>query len=334
MKFDAFVLTGARTLEMREIEAVPGREEILVRVAAALTCGTDTKMYLRGHAKFTFPSLFGHELSGVIAEAGEAVKGFAPGDEVMVPVSAPCGVCGYCRRGLECQCETLFDGKVWGAFARYCLIPARVAARNVFPKPKLLPFSEAALLDPLASVLHAYEHCPSVPGAALLVLGGGPMGFLHAVAGQKRGLAVTVADIRKDRLDLFESAGFAVVLVEEGWEQSRLGRFDLVMECSGAVQAFASGMRVLAPGGTLCVFAGLPEGQELTFDGAALHYRQQKIVGSFHYGRRAVAEAYALLCSRELPLAPIFSSTYPLEGLPEVMEKVLRGEGMKYIIEP
>ena len=125
-----------------------------------------------------------------------------------------------------------------------------------------------------------------------------------------------------------------MVPVEEGWEASRLRRFDLVMECSGAVGAFTSGMNVLAPGGTLCAFAGLPEGQELIFDGAALHYLQQKIVGSFHYGRRAVAEAYALLCSRELPLAPIFSGTYPLEGLPEVMEKILRGEGMKYIIEP
>ena len=334
MKFEAYVLTAPRTLELREVEAVPRRGDLLVRVKAALTCGTDTKMYLRGHAKFDFPSRFGHELSGTVEEAGEGVRGFGPGDDVMVPVSAPCGTCAPCRAGMECQCETLFEAKVWGAFARYCLIPSRVAERSAFPKPKSLPFAEAALLDPLASVVHAYEHCSVTPGGSLLVLGGGPMGFLHAATARKRGLQVSVADPRRDRLDIFSGAGFSAIPVEKGWETSHPRRFDLVMECSGAVEAFGAACAVLAPGGTLCMFSGLPEGQELTFDGAALHYLQQRIVGSFHYGRRAVAEAFSLLCARELPLAPLFSGTYPLERFPEVMEKVLAGEGLKYIIEP
>jgi L-iditol 2-dehydrogenase len=328
------MLTAPHTLELQEVEAAPRTGELLVRVSAALTCGTDTKMYLRGHAKFPFPSRFGHELSGTVEEVGVGVKGFSAGDNIMVPVSAPCGACAACRRGLECQCETLFEDKVWGAFARYCIIPARVAERSTFPKPDHLPFAEAALLDPLASVVHAYEHCLVAPGASVLVLGGGPMGFLHAVVGRKRGMQVSVADPRRDRLDIFSAAGFSVVPVEKGWEGSFVRSFNLVMECSGAVEAFDAACAVLAPGGTLCLFAGLPVGQKLTFDGAALHYLQQKIVGSFHYGRRAVAEAYVLLCARELPLGPLFSGTYPLERFPEVMEKVLKGEGLKYIIEP
>jgi len=316
------------------VEAVPRPGELLLRVRAALTCGTDTKMYLRGHVKFPFPSRFGPEMSGTVEEAGERVKGFALGDDVMVPVSAPCGECPACRAGMECQCGSLFEEKVWGAFGRYCIVPARVTARSAFPKPMSLPFAEAALLDPLASVLHAYEHCGVAPGASLLVLGGGPMGYLHAVTARKRGLRVSVADPRRDRLDIFSGAGFSVIPVEKGWEASRPRRFDLVMECSGAAEAFGAACAVLGPGGTLCMFSGLPEGQELTFDGAGLHYLQQRIVGSFHYGRRAVAEAYSLLCARELPLAPLFSGTYPLERFPEVMEKVLAGVGLKYIIEP
>jgi threonine dehydrogenase-like Zn-dependent dehydrogenase len=106
------------------------------------------------------------------------------------------------------------------------------------------------------------------------------------------------------------------------------------MECSGAVPAFASGLRALAPGGVFCLFAGHAAGEALSFDSAALHYKHQRLVGSFHYGRKAVAEARVLLCGRALPLGPLFSGTHSLDDLPAVMEKVLAGEGLKYILEP
>jgi L-iditol 2-dehydrogenase len=334
MRYRAYLLTAVRRLELAEVEAVPGPGELLVRVKAALTCGTDTKMYLRGHAKFPFPSLFGHEMSGTVEAAGDGVCGFRPGDAVMVPVSAPCLACGPCRAGRENLCETLFDRKVWGAFAEYCLVPARVAALQAFPKPPSLPFAEAALLDPLASVIQALDAAAIAPASRLLVLGGGPMGYLHAVTARRYGHAVTVADLNPGRLEIYRGLGFSVVEAGEGWEAGHAEAYDAVMECSGAVSAFASGLRVLAPGGALCLFAGHSAGEVLTFDSAALHYKHQRLVGSFHYGRKAVAAARVLLSERVLPLGPLFSGIHSLDDLPAVMEKILAGEGMKYILEP
>lgn len=334
MRYRAYLLTAERRLELTTVESAPGPGELLVKVRAALTCGTDTKMYRRGHAKFPFPSLFGHEMAGVVEAAGEGVRGFAPGEAVMVPVSAPCLACGPCRRGSENLCETLFDGKVWGAFAEYCLIPARVAALSTFPKPPSLPFAEAALLDPLASVAQALDAVAAPAASSLLVLGGGPMGYLHAVTARHHGYAVTVADLSPGRLEIYRGLGFPVIEAAEGWEATHAEAFDVVMECSGAPAAFTAGLGALAPGGALCLFAGHASGELLTFDSAALHYKHQRLVGSFHYGRKAVAAARVLLVERALPLGPLFSGTYPLDRLPDVMDRILAGEGMKFILEP
>src|SRR5665811_786653 len=100
-EMNAAVLYGKEDVR---IERVPvpgaGKGEIVIRVHAALTCGTDVKVFRRGyHARMiTPPALFGHELAGDIVAMGDQVKGFRIGQRVMAANSAPCGECYYCRR--------------------------------------------------------------------------------------------------------------------------------------------------------------------------------------------------------------------------------------------
>src|SRR6201986_992693 len=97
----AAVLYGKEQVQLERIP-VPciGPGEIIVRVGAALTCGTDLKVFRRGyHARMIVPpALFGHELAGTVVEAGEGVTEFAPGHRVVALNSAPCGQCYFCRR--------------------------------------------------------------------------------------------------------------------------------------------------------------------------------------------------------------------------------------------
>ena len=79
----------------------PGPGEVLLRIKAALTCGTDLKAFIRGHPMIPMPGPFGHEFSGVVEEAGKGVRRFQKGDPVMSTHSAPCLKCGYCARGLH-----------------------------------------------------------------------------------------------------------------------------------------------------------------------------------------------------------------------------------------
>jgi Alcohol dehydrogenase GroES-like domain len=90
----AAVLHGRQDIRIEDVP-VPRAEagELIVRVGAALTCGTDLKVFRRGyHARMIVPpALFGHELAGTVVEAGAGVEGFSNGSRVVALNSAPCG---------------------------------------------------------------------------------------------------------------------------------------------------------------------------------------------------------------------------------------------------
>jgi L-iditol 2-dehydrogenase len=157
----ANVLLKPGTIEMQHLP-IPDPEPggVVVRVMTALTCGTDLKAFLRGHPKFPTPTLFGHEFAGVIAKVGKGVTRFKEGDVVMSTHSAPCGACYYCRRGQENLCDTIMSTMVLGAYAEYIHIPERIVRQNMYPKPESLSYREAALMEPLACVVHGLEEVP------------------------------------------------------------------------------------------------------------------------------------------------------------------------------
>src|SRR5579863_8806783 len=106
----AAVLYGKERLQIETVE-VPeiGPGDVLVRVKAALTCGTDVKVFRRGyHARMIVPpALFGHELAGDIVGVGEEVRNFRTGQPVVAANSAPCGECFFCERKRENLCDDL-----------------------------------------------------------------------------------------------------------------------------------------------------------------------------------------------------------------------------------
>src|SRR5438445_9068711 len=106
----AAVLHGKGDVRVEEVaqrSLQPG--EVRIRIEAALTCGTDLKVFKRGyHARMIVPpAVFGHELSGIIAEIGAGVEGWNCGDHVVAANSAPCGECFFCRRQQENLCDDL-----------------------------------------------------------------------------------------------------------------------------------------------------------------------------------------------------------------------------------
>src|ERR1700730_9014489 len=123
----AAVLYGRENLKIEAV-AVPKIEapDVLVRVQAALTCGTDVKVFRRGyHARMIVPpALFGHELAGDVVAVGTEVSGFCVGQRIVSANSAPCLECFYCKRELENLCDDLLFNN--GAYAEFIRIPARI----------------------------------------------------------------------------------------------------------------------------------------------------------------------------------------------------------------
>ena len=120
------MLLGPEEIEIRDVPVPrPGAGEILLKVEAATTCGTDVKVFRRGgHPRMLkAPTLFGHEMAGRVAALGAGVEGYQVGDAIVVANSAPCLQCEPCRRGRENLCEDLHY--LNGAFAEYLLVPRR-----------------------------------------------------------------------------------------------------------------------------------------------------------------------------------------------------------------
>jgi L-iditol 2-dehydrogenase len=153
----AAVLYGKEDLQIESV-AVPsiGDGDVLVRVQAALTCGTDVKVFRRGyHARMIVPpALFGHELAGDIVAVGRMSQ-FRVGQRVVAANSAPCLECFYCKRGNENLCEDLLFNN--GAYAEYIRIPARIVERNMYEIPAHVTYQDAALVEPLACVLRGID---------------------------------------------------------------------------------------------------------------------------------------------------------------------------------
>ncbi|MCX7799685.1 MAG: alcohol dehydrogenase catalytic domain-containing protein [Fimbriimonadales bacterium] len=318
----------------------PGPGDLLLRVRAATTCGTDLKAFLRGHPAIPMPGVFGHEYAGVVVEAGEGA-GFRPGDEVMGVHSAPCKACRWCRDGQENLCESLMSTKVLGSFAELLLIPARIARLNVFPKPPTLPFPLASLLEPLSCVAQGLMELAKCgfPGASpsersVAVVGPGAIGLMFVAALRRLGVGkVVLAGRNPLRLAVGESLGAETAHLQDLRPLDGVG-FDAVIECVGVPTMWERSSDWVRRGGWLMLFGGCPPGTKACFDTRRLHYDQITVLSPFHFGTAAVATAREWLTSGMLGLERLITGTACLEEAASVFDRLRNGVGIKYVFQP
>src|SRR5262245_3188327 len=154
----AAYLVAPGVIELRRVPIpTPGDGQVLLRVERALAGGTDRKAFARGHPMIPMPGPFGYRYGGTVVALGPAAPPFEVGQPLMGVHSAPCLHCPLCHKGRENLCPDVMKEKVLGAFAQYLCIPAAVAKQNLFPRPDWLDAEHAALLEPLACVVHGLE---------------------------------------------------------------------------------------------------------------------------------------------------------------------------------
>ncbi len=320
----------------------PQEDELILKIAAALTCGTDLKAFLRGHPKWPPPIRFGHEYAGTVVARGKRVTGVQEGDEVMLVPTAPCGTCFFCLRDQENLCTSLMETYVLGGYAEYLTIPARVIRRNLFLKPAHVSFIEAALLEPLSCVVFGLDQTLLRPDDTVVVIGAGAIGLLHVMVLRALGVEQVYVIVRNPyraesarRLGAYGIIPSAAEEAREAVLQVTAGRgADLVIECTAQVRVWEQALFLARPGGQVVLFGGCPPGTAAAFDTCRLHYDQVRVLSPFHFTPKAVRRAYELLTAGKIPAALLISGTYPLAQLPAVLDLLQRGEGIKYAMIP
>ncbi len=337
------VLVEPGRLELRDFTPPrPGPGELLIRVRCALSCGTDLKTFRRGHPLWKMPTAFGHEFSGVVAEAGAGVTAFKAGDEIMAAPTAPCGICFYCQHGQENLCADAVGRMVLGAYADQLLLPAHVVARNTFIKPANLPFEEAALLEPLSCVVHANEMARPEKSETVVIIGAGAFGLLHMLVMKASGVReVVVVGRGAERLKWAGELGADLVIDARGaGAADRIAKLnsgfgpDLVIECTGQVEGWQDALARVRRGGRVVFFGGCPAGTELRVDTRRMHYDNLTLMAPFHFRPRDVRRAYELLAGRALNAGAIVNARMRLQDLAEVFSMLERGAALKCAVIP
>jgi len=339
----AVFLLGPGQLVYQEIPLPqPGADEIVLKIGATLTCGTDLKAFRRGHPKWPPPTRFGHEYAGTVAARGAAVTSVSEGDEVMLAPTGPCGSCFYCQRQQENLCTSLMETMVLGGYGEYVTIPARVLRVNLFAKPTNLSFAEAALLEPLSCVVFGLQQPILRPDDTAVVIGAGAIGLLHIVVLRALGVErIYVIARNPQRARTAQELG-AFGIIPLAAEEARsavldvTGRrgADLVIECTAQPRVWEESLFLARPGGQVVLFGGCPAGTTVSFDTYRLHYDQVRVLSPFHFTPKAVRQAYELLTTGRIPAKKFISGTYPLAELSLALDLLQRGEGIKYAVIP
>ena len=329
----AAVLRGREDLRVEQVpvpKAGPG--ELVVRVDAALTCGTDLKVFRRGyHAKMlTRDRLFGHEIAGTVVEVGEGVTEFRVGERVVPLNSAPCDACFYCEQGQPNLCEDLLFNN--GAYAEYIRVPERIVRKNTLRIPEGMRAEHAALTEPLACVVRGLEESDAKAGQTAIVLGAGPIGLLFVHAAAIEGLRVIAVVKRADQVQTAKLFGAEQVVrvadVEDAVAAAKAltpgGRgADLVFEAVATPEAWQWAVQMVRKGGVVNWFGGPPAGTEVKLDTNLIHYSDLTLKASFHHTPTTVRRAFAMIESGRFNADAFLTGTASLEDVPQVFERML-----------
>jgi len=333
----AAVLYGKEDVQIETVD-VPqiGRGDVLVRVRAALTCGTDVKVFRRGyHARMIVPpALFGHELGGDIVAMGKDVRGFKMGQRVVAANSAPCGECFYCRHNQENLCEDLLFNN--GAYAEYIRIPERIVRRNMYEVPDHVSYQDAALVEPLACVLRGLEESGVRPGDTVAVIGLGPIGMMFVRLAKTVCNARVIAIGRRPQQLLRASRMGAdeTVLNCDGADvvgpvhEMTGGRgADVVIEAVGLPEVWQLAIKLLRRGGVVNFFGGCPDGTNLSLDTNLLHYSELTCKASFHHTPALIRKALDLVSRGYVGAKDFVNHSEPLANLLQVMQHLMSHNG-------
>jgi len=344
-EMNAAVLYGKEDVR---IERVPipaaGKGEIVIRVHAALTCGTDLKVFRRGyHARMIAPpALFGHELAGVVHEAGAGVRGFKPGMRVVALNSAPCGACFWCVRKQENLCEDLLFNN--GAYAEYIRIPARIVAKNTLIVPESLPLEHAALTEPLACVVRGLEETGARRGDSVVVIGAGPIGLMFMHVAQLSGMKV-IAVVKRDEQIASATTFGATHVVQTTAVIDAVGAVrgltpdhrgvDVAIEAVATPLTWQWAVDMVRRGGTVNFFGGCAAGTKVEIDTNRLHYNDITLKASFHHTPAACRKAFDLLASGRFKCSEYITGRAQLSDLETVLRRLKdRSNDIKTAIIP
>ena len=352
MKVMSWVVQQAGApMVLTEREETAGGGEVVVQVAGCGVCHTDLGFYYDGvPTRHPFPLTLGHEISGVVVEAGPGAEGWL-GRAVVVPAVIPCGICPACKAGRAAICpKQVFPGcDVHGGFASHVRVPATGLcpvpalddrARNV-AGIDLVALSVVA--DAVSTPYQAAVRAELGAGDLAVFVGVGGIGGFGVQIAVALGATAVAIDVDEERLAQMTRVGAAEALNAKALDQKALRKAvkacadahgiptwrTKIFETSGTPAGQVTAFSLLGHGSRLAVVGFTPKTVEvrlsnlMAFDAVAQ--------GNWGCVPELYPPAVDLVLSGKIALEP-FVERRPLASINEVFAEVHAGGVRRRIV--
>ena len=309
-----------KPLEMQEIPTPSvGDRDVLVRVKAAGICHSDAHYRAGTSSVGSLPQTLGHEVAGVVEEAGSQVTGLGIGDRVCLHYLLTCGDCTYCSLGSEqfCTSGRMIGKHCDGGYAEYIAVPARSAVRL----PDEIPFEHGAvLMCSAATSFHALQKTRLTAGETVAIFGAGGLGMSAIQLARALGaLDVYAVDINPDKLRQAEKYGAIPVNAAEGDPGEELRRLtggkgvDVALELIGLPQTMQQAVQSLAVFGRAGL-VGITDKPFELYSYAELLGREAEVIGCADHLLHELPLLLEFARRGQLDLSEVVTRTVPLDA--------------------
>lgn len=320
-------LVGKRTIEIcqEEFSEAAGAEEVVVQVKAVGICGTDIHIFNGERKDVEYPRVMGHELSGIVVEAGKNVTNVKPGDHVILDPVMACGTCRTCKRGHENVCESVkcFGVQMDGGFQDYIRVPAK----QIYAIPEQVPFEEAAVAEPFSVAANILARAEITSEDKVAVIGVGTIGLCIVQAAKSVGAEVLAMDISEVKLKKAKEFGADAcvntkeVSLESAVESFAPGGVDVIIDAVGITPFTEKCIGLAAPFGRIVVISFDERPAQIA--PVVVTKRELSILGSRMNCKR-MPLVIQWLKEEKINAKAMISKVYPLEEIQKAFEETIR----------
>jgi len=343
MPMKAAVVKSNSNIEIKNIEKPPvGPGDILVKMRACGICGSDVEKVF---GKYGQPSMrLGHEPAGIITQVGSEISNFSVGDRVFTHHHVACysDDCHECSHGNETMCKKYYESNLepCGLADEYVVPEWNVKHGGVLNIPDSMSFEEAAMIEPLACCIRAWNKFKHHKNDSVAILGVGPTGIMHVLLAKLYGFGkVFCLDLNDYRLNFakkFETttihSGNTNALEQINSETANQG-VDVVIVSTSSLSALKDAVNFVRKGGTIVMFGVPSKGANVDLDMSKIYSKGVTIVNSYAASDVDTIHALDLISNKQIDVSQLITHKYNLQECQQAFVHAKSGDNaMKIII--
>jgi L-iditol 2-dehydrogenase len=343
MPMKAAVVKSNSNIEIKNIEKPPvGPGDMLVKMRACGICGSDVEKVF---GKYGQPSMrLGHEPAGIITQVGSEISNFSVGDRVFTHHHVACysDDCHECSHGNETMCKRYYESNLepCGLADEYVVPEWNVNHGGVLNIPANMSFEEAAMIEPLACCIRAWNKFKHQKNDSVAILGVGPTGIMHVLLAKLYGLGkVFCLDLNDFRLDFAKK--FETITIHSGntnameqikSETANQG-VDVVIVSTSSLDALKDAVHFVRKGGTIVMFGVPSKGANVDLDMSEVYSKGITIVNSYAASDVDTTHALDLISNKQIDVSQLITHKYNLQECQQAFAHAKSGDNaMKIII--